>query len=84
MTAGPGRFALTPGTRIVAAAGSGAAPVAQDLAGYLRPATGYRLPVVSGSGGRDAITVRLSRSAAVPGDPDHEGYRLSVSASGVS
>src|ERR1700761_5347633 len=40
MTAGRGRFALTAGTRIVA--GPGAASVAGDLAGYLRPATGYR------------------------------------------
>ena len=84
MTTGPGRFALTTRTRIVAAGGSGAATVAQDLAGYLRPATGFRLPVVSGSSGPGAITVRLSRSAAVPGDPDHEGYRLSVSTSGVT
>jgi hexosaminidase len=85
MTTGPGRFALTSGTRIVAAASSGAAPVAQDLAGYLRPATGYRLPVVSGSGsgGPGAITLRLSRAAAVPGDPDGEGYRLSVTPNGV-
>jgi hexosaminidase len=84
MTTGPGRFALTARTRIVADGGSGAAAVAQDLAGYLRPATGFRLPVVSGSSGPGAITVRLSRSAAVPGDPDHEGYRLNVSTSGVT
>jgi hexosaminidase len=83
MTTGPGSFALTPGTRIVAATRSGAAPVAQDLAGYLRPATGYRLPVGSGSGGPGAITLRLSPAAAVPGDPDGEGYRLSVTPNGV-
>jgi hexosaminidase len=84
MTIGPGRFGLTAGTRIVAAGGSGAAAVAQDLAGYLRPATGFRLPVVSGAAGPGAITIRLSRSATVPGDPDHEGYRLNVSTHGVT
>jgi hexosaminidase len=94
VTAGRGRFALTAGTRIVA--GPGAASVAGDLAGYLRPATGYRLPVGASSGGygpggsgsasgrHGVITLRLSPAATVPGDPDHEGYRLSVTPGGVT
>ena len=48
---GRGRFTLTRHTRIVAAAGAHSAaelPVARDLAAYLRPATGYRLPAVTG------------------------------------
>lgn len=83
MTMGRGRFVVTPGTRIVAASGPAAA-VAQDLAGYLRPATGYRLPVVAGTGEPGAITLVLSSRAAVPGDPDGEGYRLTVTPAGVT
>jgi hexosaminidase len=83
MTTGSGRFAIGRGTRIVAASRS-AAPVARDLAGYLRPATGYRLPVVPGRDGAGAITLVLSSRAAVPGDPDGEGYRLRVTPGGVT
>jgi hexosaminidase len=83
MTVGDGHFAITPGTRIVAASGR-AAPVAQDLAGYLRPATGYRLPVVAGTSEPGAITLVLSGQATVPGDPDGEGYRLTVTPAGVT
>jgi len=83
LTAGRGSFAIQPGTPIVAASPQ-AVPVAQDLAGYLRPATGYRLPVVPGDGGRGAITLVLGQQGAVPGDPDGEGYRLSVTPDGVT
>src|SRR6266516_1431606 len=49
MTVGQGSFTLAATARIVVPSGSEAAlPVAQDLAGYLRPATGYSLPVVTG------------------------------------
>ncbi len=82
MTTEHGSFAVTARTRIVAASRPAAA-VARDLAGYLRPATGYRLPVVAGPGERGAITLLLSRGAAVPGDPDGEGYRLTVTPRGV-
>src|SRR5690242_12283484 len=44
---GSGRFTLTPRARIVAAPGASAGAelaVAGDLAAYLRPSTGYRLP----------------------------------------
>jgi len=83
MTMGHGSFAITPGT-LIAAASPQAAPVAADLAGYLRPATGYRLPVVGGAGGPGAITMVVSPQGAVPGDPDGEGYRLSVTPGGVT
>jgi hexosaminidase len=87
MTAGHGRFTLTAGTRIVVAPGSAAAvPVARDLAGYLRPATGYRLPVVVGAArgdGRD-ISVRIGNPGTLSGDPDGEGYQLDVSGRGVT
>jgi hexosaminidase len=83
MTMGRGSFAVTPGTRIVAASRQ-AAPLAHDLAGYLRPATGYRLPVVAGASEPGAITLVLSRQGAVSGDPDGEGYRLEVTPAGVT
>ena len=83
MTMGRGSFAVTPGSRIVAASRQ-AAPIAQDLAGYLRPATGYRLPVVAGTSEPGAITLVLSSQDAVSGDPDGEGYRLNVTPTGVT
>ncbi|GLH71503.1 beta-N-acetylhexosaminidase [Geothrix limicola] len=68
--AGAGRFALGPGTRLVA---SGAArPIAERLQADLRPATGLPLPVQD-KGGRDAIQLALDPDAASLGP---EGYRL--------
>jgi hexosaminidase len=85
MTAGGGTFTLTAGTRIVAVGGSPAAmAVARDLAGYLRPATGYRLPVVAGSSQHGAISLALSSQAAIGADPDGEGYRLNVTTGGAT
>jgi hexosaminidase len=85
MTAGSGRFTLAPGTRISVAPGStAAAGVAQDLAGYLRPATGYPLPVVTGRSEPGNIALALGRQYAVSGDPDGEGYRLTVTTAGVT
>jgi hexosaminidase len=83
MTTGRGHFTITPGTAIVAGS-PGSATVADDLAGYLRPATGYRLPVVPGPAGPGAITLELGRQGAVPKDPDGEGYRLNVTPGGVT
>jgi hexosaminidase len=77
MTMGRGSFTISSGTRIVAASRR-TARVAEDLAGYLRPATGYRLPVVPGASELGTIALVLSSKDAVPGDPDGEGYRLSV------
>ncbi len=85
MTVGSGRFAVTAGTRIVAVGGSAAAlAVAQDLAGYLRPATGYQLPVVRGNSQPGAISLMLGNESAISSDPDGEGYRLNVTTTGVT
>ncbi len=67
----PGRFVLGPATRLVA---TGAArPVAEQLRGYLKPATGLALPVVD-TGNREAtITLTLDPKGAALGE---EGYRL--------
>src|SRR5689334_18943440 len=59
---GSGHFTLTRRARIVAAPGAHAAAelaVAADLAAYLRPATGYPLPTVTGARrpGDIAITI---------------------------
>ncbi len=83
MTVGHGSFALTRHTRIAVLGGVEARAVAQDLADYLRPATGYRLPVVGGRGGRSDISLSAGPGNAIPSDPDGEGYRLDVTRSGV-
>ncbi len=44
---GQGQFTLERGARIVVQSAA-ALPVAQALVGYLRPATGYALPVATG------------------------------------
>lgn len=84
MTAGSGHFTLSPGTRVVASGGSAAAAVARDLAGYLRPATGYRFPVEDGPGGPGTVSLALGPQYKIPGDGDGEGYRLTVTPSGVT
>ena len=79
-----GVFVLEPSARIVVRSGGDeAARVARLLAGALRPATGYRLPVATagGAGAAGAIVLGL-----VPGDRalGAEGYRLVVSADGIT
>ena len=73
-------FTLTPATAILTA--PGAAGVGRQLAGWLRPATGYRLPVVP----RvlpvpGAITLRLAGADARVGE---QGYQLDVTRTGVT
>jgi hexosaminidase len=71
----PGKqFALGSGTSLYAASAA-AEPVADYLAGLLRPATGYALPVVTTAPSGPAIELTLSGAPAVVGD---EGYRLTV------
>ncbi|MFC9241888.1 beta-N-acetylhexosaminidase [Streptomyces decoyicus] len=67
-------FTLGEGTRIRVPGGSGEAKkIAGHLAGLLRPATGYGLPVTT-KDGRDGIVLRLGGSGTKGlGD---EGYRL--------
>ncbi|WP_036310853.1 beta-N-acetylhexosaminidase, partial [Micromonospora globosa] len=62
--------------------------VAEQLAGWLRPATGFPLPVAD-TGEDGPLTLTLSAAApARPGEPDDarlgdEGYRLDVTTGGV-
>jgi hexosaminidase len=67
-------FALTHGTKIVAKSRA-AQTVGEQLAGVLRPSTGYRLPVVSHGHG---ITLRIARGAG-----GREGYELRSGHGGV-
>jgi hexosaminidase len=85
MTAGSGQFTLTSATSIAVDPSSpDAATVAQDLASYLQPATGYPLPVVTAAAGPGTIALALGPQYAVSGDPDGEGYQLTVTSSGVT
>jgi hexosaminidase len=70
ITAGNGKFTLTRPARIV----SDDAAVGNALAGYLRPATGYRLDVVTGAAQQGDIALRIGD----PGTPGDEGYQLDV------
>jgi hexosaminidase len=72
---GAGRFVLSENTRVH---GRGDfAPVAAMASQYLRPATGYSLPVVDNDReARDAITIR--HDASLAGSLGSEGYRLLV------
>ena len=84
MTLGQGSFTLAATARIVVPSGSAAVlPVARDLAGYLRPATGYSLPVVTGSARSGDIELSLGDPGGLQGDPDGEGYALDTTTSGV-
>src|SRR6266540_2410979 len=74
MTVGSGSFTLHSDARIVADKHSGASQVAQALAGYLRPATGFRLPVVTGNAGDGDISLSLDLQS----DPSGEGYQLAT------
>ena len=70
ITAGNGLFTLTRPARIV----SDDAAVGNALAGYLRPATGYPLDVVTGAARQGDIALRIGD----PGTPGDEGYQLAV------
>jgi hexosaminidase len=75
-TVGHGHFTLTEHTRIVA--GHGAGTVAGGLAGYLRPATGYRLPVVTGPAHGGDVQLQLGNPGTLGADKLGEGYQLDV------
>lgn len=84
---GAGRYTLPRGARIVAAPGTRTAAelaVARDLAAYLRPATGYRLPVSAGTPHAGDIALRIGRPAALPSRGTAEGYQLTTTAMGAS
>jgi len=83
MTTGHRVFTLTPSTRIVANSAAAHA-VAEDLAAYLRPATGYPLHVVDGNPGHGDFDLRLGNPGTLSHDPDGEGYQLDTSTTGVT
>jgi hexosaminidase len=72
-----GRFVLGPGTHIAAA--GDARLEAEKLRSYLRPATGFELPVVA-RGGPGSISLSLDPGRAALSD---EGYTLSIRSSAV-
>ncbi len=77
---GVGHFTLTALSRIVVGTDSAAAaPIAADIAAYLRPATGYPLPVVTSPSRAGDITLRLGNPAALRADATGEGYVLEAS-----
>jgi hexosaminidase len=83
---GHGRFALTRRTRIVAAPGAKAGAelaVAGDLAAYLRPATGYPLPTVTGAAYRGDIVLEIGDPGTLKARNQAEGYQLDTTPSGA-
>jgi hexosaminidase len=80
VTSADGVFTLRPEATI--AAGPGARRAAALLAGLLRPATGYRLPIASAGGQSPSTDVNL----ALVANPAHgpEGYELRVAPTGVT
>ncbi len=76
MTVGTGDFTITRHTHIVAEPGSAARVVAEDLAAYLRPATGYPLPVASGPGRDRDIRLALGDAPGLTPSQAAEGYVL--------
>jgi hexosaminidase len=82
MTVGSGSFTVASTARIVVATGSTAAmPVAQDLAAFLQPATGYSLPVVTGTPQSGDIELIIGDPGGLQSDPDGEGYALNTTGS---
>lgn len=76
VTRAPGAFALT--ARAVISTDAAMREVGNDLADYVLPATGYRIPVRAAGG---TITIRSDTSLARLGE---EGYRLVVTPSSVT
>jgi hexosaminidase len=78
---GSGHFVLGWSARIVAAPEAGTAErtelsVAGDLAAYLRPATGYPLPVVAGTPSPGDIAVKIGNPGVIKPADRAEGYQL--------
>jgi hexosaminidase len=83
---GSGHFTLTPRTRIVSAPGSNAtaeSPVAGDLAAYLRPSTGYRLPTVIGTPRPGDIALEIGDPGTLSPGHRAEGYQLVTTTTGA-
>ena len=84
---GSGHFTLTRSARIVAAPGANATaelPVADDLAAYLRPSTGYRLRTVIGTPRPGDIVLAIGDPRTLKPAHRAEGYQLVTTTSGVT
>jgi hexosaminidase len=86
VTTGTGQFTLSPAAQIVAVPGTASATatelaVASDLAAYLRPATGYPLPVETGSPADGDIALQIGDPGTLPAADQAEGYQLTTTAS---
>ncbi|MDX6280940.1 MAG: hexosaminidase, partial [Kribbellaceae bacterium] len=82
-TAGTGQpWELTGKSRIVVS-GNALAATAEVLAGYLRPATGFVLPVVTGSATASDIALSTGPVSGLPADKTAEGYSLTISSAGA-
>ncbi|MCL7454587.1 MAG: beta-N-acetylhexosaminidase [Anaerolineae bacterium] len=84
VTATGGVFALEAGTAIYVEPGSGElAAMGQYLADRLKPATGYRMPVLAAAGAPMAGSIYLTTAG---GDPalGEEGYELTIAPDGVT
>ncbi|RIJ68773.1 hypothetical protein D1871_22655 [Nakamurella silvestris] len=85
-TTGTGQpWQLGASSRIVVSAGS-LTTTAEVMAGYLRPATGFKLPVVTGVATPADISLTLGAVAGLPQGNElaaAEGYSLSVSSAGA-
>jgi hexosaminidase len=80
-TVSGGQFTLTRTARIVARPGAQARaelPVAADLAEYLRPATGYPLPVVVGTPRSGDITLEIGNPGTLSAAEQAEGYQITT------
>src|SRR5215469_10292802 len=83
---GSGHFTLTRHARIVAAPGAHAAAelaIAADLAAYLRPATGYPLPTVTGSVRPGDIAIAIGSVTASGAQARPEEYQLVTTTAGA-
>ena len=88
-TTGTGQFTLGPASRILAAPGAASATAAElavagDLAAYLRPATGYKLPAAIGSPASGDIVLQLGAPSSLPAADQAEGYQLTTTATGAT
>jgi hexosaminidase len=86
-TVGGGQFTLTRTARVVARPGAQAAAelsVAADLAAYLRPATGYPLPVVAGPPRPGDIVLEIGNPGTLSAAEQAEGYQLDTTASNAT
>jgi len=81
---GPGEFVLEPGaTLIVESRDPAAVGVAHQLAGWLRPASGYPLPVLASAGG-EAPAGSLVLALHPGQQAGEEGYSLAIGPEGVA